>query len=83
MENNYELIPCPFCGKIPRIEKRKVEERVDCRLRSYTSVGVRCSTCGFELCNAVYSKSTIEKTNEEIERVLIKNIHRWNTRAKL
>ena len=80
MEKNYKLKDCPFCGNIPQIEKRKVEEMVDCRLLSYTSVGVWCNTCWFGLCNAVYSKDTTEDTNNEIERVLTENIQRWNTR---
>lgn len=80
MEKSFDLIPCPFCGNIPEIEKRKVEERVDCRLRSYTRVGVWCNTCWFGLCSAVHSKDTIENTNKEIERVLTENIQRWNTR---
>ena len=62
---------------MPQIEKRRIEERVDCVLRSYMSVGVWCNTCWFGLCNAVYTKDTDKETNDEIERTLINNVQRW------
>ena len=76
MEKSFDLKPCPFCGEIPKIESRKVEERVDCRSKSYTSVGVWCCKCWFGLCSSVVDEKNIEK-------VLMEKIKHWNTRADI
>lgn len=83
MRNDFELMPCRLCGNIPKIEKRKVEERIDCRPISYISVGVWCNTCWFGFCNHICSSNTIEETNNRIERILTENTQRWNTIMKI
>ena len=75
MRSTIELKPCPFCGEMPKIENTKVEETVDCRPRSYRSVGIWCRKCWFGLCANVVNE-------DDIDTVLEEKIKHWNTRSQ-
>ena len=74
-----ELLPCPFCGEIPYIERKPLWKEYGGSAHGYYGCfeyDIRCHKCG---CNIpLGGNDTVYRKDEEARQNAIKA---WNTRA--
>ena len=74
-----ELLPCPFCGEIPYIERKPLWKEYGGSAHGYYGCfeyDIRCHKCG---CNIPLSgNDTVYRKDEEARQNAIKA---WNTRT--
>ena len=75
-----ELLPCPFCGEIPYIERKPLWTNYGGYTHGYYGsyeYDIRCHKCG---CNVpLYKNDTVYRKDEEAKQNAIKA---WNTRTQ-
>jgi Lar family restriction alleviation protein len=67
-----DLLPCPFCGKHPRMSSRKDESLWNHDLETWFEI--RCPECNFLMEECKYREELIERWNRRVEMKRTKTI---------